>query len=345
MEENNIKQLDLAACWKKILHQKKLFGIVLPCVLALSCILVLSIPRTYSSTVKLAPEASSSGLGSLGSLGAMASSFGIDLSSAMSSSDAISPELYPDMVSSMDFRTSLFKVKIKTQAANPYEGYYYDYLAYHQKEPWWTSCVKGVVSLFKKDTEIKGIKHLNAFMPTKEQIKIANSIDDKIECKVDKKTNVITISVTDQDPLVCATIADSVQKKIQQFIIDYRTKKAKNDLKYTQQLYENAKAKYVKSRQKYGAFGDANEDLVLQSYKLKSEDLENDMQLQFNSYQALATQLQAAKAKVQERTPAFTILQTPYVPVKPVGPKRMLIVFLCMAFTTLGLSFYSINKK
>lgn len=342
MEESNIKQLDLAVCYKKIVKQKKLFFIVLPIVFVLSCTFILSLPRTYSSMVKLAPEASTP---SLGSLGTMASSFGIDLSSAMNSTDAISPELYPDMVESMDFRTSLFKVKIQT-SSNDFKGYYYDYLCQHQKKAWWESIAHGVGSIFKKQqTDSLGIKHLNPFKPTKQQLNIAKLIDSRISCTVDKKTSVISIEVTDQDPLVSATIADSVQRKIQQFIIDYRTRKAKNDLRYTQRLFEEAKEKYIKARRTYGAYGDTNEDLVLQSYKLKSEDLENEMQLQFNNYQALATQLQAAKAKVQERTPAFTILQTPYVPIRPSGPKRMLFVLVCMIATTLTLSVYSINKK
>ena len=45
----------------------------------------------------------------------------------------------------------------------------------------------------------------------------------------------------------------------------------------------------------------------------------------------LNNQLQAAKAKIQERTPAFTMLQNASVPTKPEGPKRMIFV-LVMTF-------------
>ena len=44
------------------------------------------------------------------------------------------------------------------------------------------------------------------------------------------------------------------------------------------------------------------------------QDMENDMQLKFNTYNTLNTQLQAAKAKVQERTPAFAVLKAPDIP-------------------------------
>ena len=66
--------------------------------------------------------------------------------------------------------------------------------------------------------------------------------------------------------------------------------------------------------------------MVLESYRAKQTDLENDMQLKYNTYTTLMTQYQMAKAKVQERTPAFTLVQGAAVPIKPAGPKRMLFV-------------------
>jgi uncharacterized protein involved in exopolysaccharide biosynthesis len=71
---------------------------------------------------------------------------------------------------------------------------------------------------------------------------------------------------------------------------------------------------------------DASTHVSLRSVELKMEDMENDMQLKFNAYTTINTQLQAAKAKVQEKTPAFTVLKGAAVPVKPAGPKRMLFV-------------------
>lgn len=160
-----------------------------------------------------------------------------------------------------------------------------------------------------------------------------------------KKTMVITINVTDQDPLICATIADSVQRRLQNFITDYRTKKAKVDLEYNRKLFKEAKARYDKARQLYASYSDANQDMILQSYKTKLIDLENEMQLQFNNYNAVAQQLQLAEAKVQEETPAFTTLQSATVPVKKAGPGRakMVLVFLFLAF--LGTTVYILNKE
>ena len=50
--------------------------------------------------------------------------------------------------------------------------------------------------------------------------------------------------------------------------------------------------------------------------------------------------MQMAKAKVQERTPAFTIIQGASVPQRPAGPKRMLFVIGIMFLTFMGTVVY-----
>ena len=58
--------------------------------------------------------------------------------------------------------------------------------------------------------------------------------------------------------------------------------------------------------------------------------MENDMQLKFNTYTSLNSQLEAAKAKVQERTPAFTIIEQPIMPYKAASMPRAVTVLIFM---------------
>ncbi len=151
---------------------------------------------------------------------------------------------------------------------------------------------------------------------------------------MDKKTNVITIVVEDQDPLIAATMADSVQVHLQHAITDYRTKKARVDLEYMEQLFEEARKKYDIARKKYAAYCDAYSKTVLQSVQSNIDDLENDMQLKYTIYQQVVEQLQLAKAKVQERTPAFTIVQEATVPIKHSSRPKVvsLIIWMFLGF-------------
>ena len=252
----------------------------------------------------------------------------------------------------LGYRTSTFlkdefeavcDVKVATEDGSV-KCSYYDYLTKHQDYPFWTKCFGGIKKLFEeKETRTKGKAQMNPYMLSKKQDDVASAIRKDISISIDKKTAVITISTEAQDPLICKTLADSVKERLQVFITNYRTSKARVDEQYYNKLTTEAKQDCEKARQLYGAYSDANTDVILASMKSKQEDLENDMQLKFNAYNAMMTQYQAAKAKVQERTPAFTVVQGAAVPIKPSGPKRMLFV-ACMIFLAFFiLSIYSIK--
>jgi len=139
-------------------------------------------------------------------------------------------------------------------------------------------------------------------------------------------TNVISIMVRDQDPYVCATLADSVKGRLQDFITQYRTSKARQDCDYYQHLTDSAKVEYEQALKAYSDYSDSHKDIILQAYISERDKLENDMSVKYNTYSAMSTQLQAMKAKVQEKTPSFTTLKSATVPIKPAGPKRMIFV-------------------
>ena len=116
-----------------------------------------------------------------------------------------------------------------------------------------------------------------------------------------------------------------------------------------QKLCTDAKAQYTKAQQLYSSYSDANEDVILTSFKTKQEEMENEMQLRYNIYNQCAQQLQMAKAKVQERTPAFTVIKPATVPLKKDGPKRMTIIiahiFAAFVFTSIYVLYRDASKK
>ncbi len=310
------KTIDLRIICRKLYNERKLFLIILSATFILSCLYIISIPRTYSTQTKMAPEVESD-LGN-GTLNSLASVIGLDLSN-MKTSDAITPLLYPDLMEDNGFVTNIFKIKIK-DPQKKIETDYYHYLKDFQEKSWWLK----IFSLKRNEDNDQVIA--NPYQLTQQQNIIAEKIRKNIIINVNSKNGVITISTTAQSPLVCKILADSVRDQLQKHITAYRTNKARTDWLYYKKLTEEAKQAYEKARQLYGSYTDANSDVVLQSYRLKQEDLENDMQLKFNAYSALNNQQQSAKARVQERTPAFTIIKGAAVPLKPTGPKRMIFV-------------------
>ena len=229
MKEEIIEKKVEKPSYKDLLNDvkkhRKLYYKVLPITFVISAILMLSIPNYYSCTVMLAPELSSMGVKSNSSLASLASSFGINLGGASAGADALLPTLYPDLMNSVTFRASLFPIKVQREddSTGVEVMTYYDYLKDGQKLPWWSAGLKAFFDLFPKDEDPANGK-VNTFKLTKEQSKIVKAMEKKVSCDVDKKTMVITINVTDKDPLICATIADSVQTMLQSFKTDYRTK-------------------------------------------------------------------------------------------------------------------------
>jgi len=355
MEENkyieNIEEqssIDFGKIFKDLLKHKMLYVKVLPVAFVLAAVYAISLPNFYSCTVKLSPEMSGSKSGGSG-LAALASSFGVNLGSGGAGTEALFPTLYPELMNSVDFKTSLFHVPVtiegdKEKGESDSTMTYYEYLRKGQKAPWWSQSIKAIMSIFKSDSEL-GEGKVDPFRLTKEQDKIVKAIDKKVVCDVDKKTMVITINVTDQDPVIAANMADTVKTRLQNFITEYRTSKARVDLEYNKKIAAETKARYEKARQLYAEFSDANQDIILESVRQRQTELENEMQLQYNAYTQVAAQLLAAEAKVQEETPAFTTLQSATVPVLKAGPKRaqMCLVFVFLAF--LGTTAWILYKE
>ncbi len=337
-QSTNDEVLDLGKVIAKLWRNRRLYAIVLPVVFVLSCLYILTVPRYYTTSTSLAPELESSSVS--GGLSSLASSFGFDLSN-MQSSDAISPLLYPDLMSDNKFVVDLFKIKVTT-ADNSISTDYYTYLKKYQEKSFMQN-LRDIMPKFGKKEEnpaLKGAKN-NPYILSREDDAIVNGVRSDISIDVDKKTGMISISATSQDPLVCKTLADSVTTRLQKFIIKYRTSKAQNEANHYKALMNDALKAYESVRAKYGAYSDANTDVILESVKSKLEDMENDMQLKYNQYTAYNTQYQASMAKVLERTPVFTMVKGAEVPLKPAGPKRMIFVLAMTFLAFIFVSLYS----
>ncbi|MCF0235950.1 MAG: chain-length determining protein [Bacteroidaceae bacterium] len=320
-------------------YRKKWFwfpiNILISCFIAI--FLALSMPKTYTSTVRLVAETQKENALS-GSMGALASMAGVNLPN---SEDAISPDLYPDVVSGNQFLIELLGTPVQTKKGVPYTSY----LEYTQKEgkmAWWTSAlkatIKGLVSLIKPQ-DAAGLKvntRINPAQLTLKEEEIVKQMRKSIVCSIDNKTGVISLKATTQDPLVSKMLVDEARAKLQAFIIDYRTTKVRFDLQYYKSLEKQLNEKYVKAKQKYASYADAHLDVSLKSYTTVESDLENEMQLAFNAYTQMKQQVMTAEGKVQEKTPAFTTVESSQVANKASSPRTLLMLAAFVFLSTMG---------
>lgn len=348
-EKKKTLDIDFKKVWKTILEKKWLFVKVWAITFILSCIWILPQPRYYKTEVSIAPESAETK--DIGSLASLASNFGVNLGNG--SGDAIYPQLYPDLFASTQFLATLMDIRVTTIKGDV-DTDYFTYLQQYQKQNiltapirWIKNGVKSLLDDEEKGNNIPGPNgsRFNPFHLTKKTNDIFMQAKDNIQCTYSRTTDVVTISVTDQDPLVCAQLADSIKEHLQVFITDYRTKKSRIDYEHYRQLAEEAHQAYDKARIAYANYADCHQNVYLQNVKTKIDDLENEMQLKYNVYTALNTRQEAAMAKLQENTPVFTTLTNATVPVKPAGPKRMIFVAVCLFLATCGTLFKLFKKE
>lgn len=332
-DNRNEKEIDLLQLASRLWQKRRKLLIWSVCGAVIGLIVGFSIPKEYVSGVKLAPESNKTGSSASG-LGALASVAGLSAGSS-STADAVYPMLYPDVVKSVPFATSLFDVPVRTEDDNK-EITLQQYMTEDLRSPWW-SAVTGlpgkVLSLFRSKPKV-GEKHkLDNFRLTPGEDAMVRALNGRIITAVDVKTSVISVSVKMQDPLVAATVADTVVSRLQEYITDYRTNKARKDLEYAIKLNEEAKENYYQAQQRFANYLDRNQGLVLNSAQITRDRLENEATLAFNLYNQTAQQVQRAQAKVQETTPVYAIISPATVPVSNVSPRKGLIL---MAFTFLA---------
>ena len=115
---------------------------------------------------------------------------------------------------------------------------------------------------------------------------------------------------------------------MQEYIIDYRTSKSKEDCLYLEKLFKERQQEYYVAQKKYADYMDSHDNIILQSVRTEQERLQNDMSLAYQVYSQVASQLQVARAKVQEEKPVFAVVEPAVVPLYPSGTSRKVYVLV-----------------
>ena len=331
-----VQEIDLLELAGRLWHRRKTLLKACGFGLLAGLVVAFSLPKEYSVTVTLSPE---SGKSDKSGLADVAASFGFGNLSGGSESDALNITLFPDILSSNPFALELYSMPVPVERGDSVTRMPLNEYMEEQREPWWGwllglpgQVIGGIASLFQEE-EAAGTG-LDPFRLTQEETERLQSIKESMSAVVDKKTYVTTVTVTLQDPVVAATVADSVVRKLQDYITAYRTKKAIEDCAYWEKLYRERQSEYYAAQQVYARYVDENKSLYTEKSKVEGSRLQNDMNLAYQVYNQTAQQLQLAQGKIQEAKPVFAVVNPATVPVKPAGPRKLVILagFLFLFF-------------
>ena len=322
-------EIDLMDILRKIIGIRKKIYKAAGIGLIIGIIIAISIPKQYTVEVTLSPEMGSTKGGGLSGLAASFLGSGATMSDG---TDALNASLSADIVSSTPFLLELSVMEIpasenKKMTLNTYLD--------EESSPWWSYIIGlpsmvmgGVKSLFIKEDEetISDRGNQGTIELSKKESQKIETLKKMIIASVDKKTSMTTVAVTLQNPKVAAVVADSVVGKLQEYIINYRTSKAKEDCIYLERLFKERQQEYYVAQKRYADYMDSHDNIILQSVRAEQERLQNDMSLAYQVYSQVASQLQVARAKVQEEKPVFAVVEPAVVPLNPSGTSKKIYV-------------------
>ena len=314
-------EIDLMDILRKIIGIRKKIYKAAGIGLIIGIIIAISIPKQYTVEVTLSPEMGSTKGGGLSGLAASFLGSGATMSDGTDALNASFPFLLE--LSVMEIPAS----ENKKMTLNTYLD--------EESSPWWSyiiglpsMVIGGVKSLFIKEDEetISDRGNQGTIELSKKESQKIETLKKMIIASVDKKTSMTTVAVTLQNPKVAAVVADSVVGKLQEYIINYRTSKAKEDCIYLERLFKERQQEYYVAQKRYADYMDSHDNIILQSVRAEQERLQNDMSLAYQVYSQVASQLQVARAKVQEEKPVFAVVEPAVVPLNPSGTSKKIYV-------------------
>ena len=328
VEESSIDWQDLLS---KAWRGKKVIITVTVVFMFLGLISALTMTRLYTSKVTLVPELGKSTSSSLSSLSSMLGLGGMTMGS---SADAYHVTVYPEVVASTPFVAKMFDMRV----TDPKKDIDTTLVGYLTRERFSIGSVIGYVtkpifSLFSnKEEETKG-NDLNLFHLTKEQDRIVKTMNKAIQVDVDKKTGETTIQVTMDNPVIAATVADTVCKHLREYIVEYRTRKAREDLENYKKIADESYQRYLKASKAYAYYQDHNRGLILNAVISEGSRLSNELQIASQLYQQMKLQAEMARGKVIDEKPVFAIIQPATVPLLPQNSRaKVLLIWTFVGF-------------
>ena len=159
----------------------------------------------------------------------------------------------------------------------------------------------------------------------------------------------LSITCTLQNPVIAANLTSIVQSQLTKYIVNYRTEKVRKEMEFLISRQSEAKKRYDQALFTYSNYKDQNRNRFLNVAKTQEKKLQYEVDLAFNLYSSLTSQLSEAQIKVQKETPIFKVLEPAQVPLSRSSPKRSLITIGAMfigIFVSLVIVFFkSVNLK
>lgn len=312
-------------------------------------------PPEYTASAIFVPQqpTAKSQMGSLSGLAAMA---GINLN--LGSASEITPAVYPRILSSESFQLELMQTMLTFHATGPVSLYdYYSKFAKPSPLSYLLKYTAGLPGLLIK--AMKGKQQAGSSAPgngiiqlTEDQLTVQKKLEEIIAIEYNDKDGYVTVSSRMPEALAAAQLTQRVLELLQEYITGFKLQKARVNLDFIQQRYDEVKKQAEQAQNELARFRDRNKNVATATAQTEIERLSNHYNLIYGVYAELAKQLEQARIQVKEDTPVLTVIKPVSVPAERSGSARSLILIIWIFLggitgiaTVFGRKYYAALKE
>jgi hypothetical protein len=330
-------EIDLIALARTIWNGRMTVIIITIIFSILGLFIAIVAPKQYTVNTIMVPQLSGqeNNLGGLSSLAAMAG-FNID---NMNSGSELSALIYPQIVQSIPFQLELMKTKLN------FEGYdekisLYDFYSdpKYAKFNLISSIKKYTVGLpgiiikairGKKKKSVYSDEESNRIIQLSEKEKnISKLLSSWVYLDVNQKDGYITLTSVMPEARAAAQLAQKAQSLLQEKIIEFKIEKAKSQLEFVQERYNEKEKEFNKIQEKLARSKDKNKNIITEIGKTELERYQGEYLIISSVFSELSKQLENSKIQVKKETPVFSIIKPVIVPNEKSKPNRPMILII-----------------
>ncbi|MDI1323093.1 MAG: Wzz/FepE/Etk N-terminal domain-containing protein [Algoriphagus sp.] len=338
----NKKDINLKELFDYFFERKKIFYWSILIMVVLGSIRFFTTPKTYESVATKLTEVESGSQSGLSQLSNLASLSGINLPLAGPNS-SISPEMYPEIISSKPFLIELvnekfyFQTKKDTLVLKDYLVEEYSNRPFNLIFGGITSIPSRFISMFSDEVTVSPIVESALEEEGRPKYLIFSSEEDlasellKGALKIEDEGTMITLSVKMPEALIAAELNNIIFEKIVRYVTDYKTRKLRINLTFIEERTKESEINFIQSQLALASFRDNNQGMVSQRARTREEQLQAEFNIAYNVYNSMMQELETSRIQLKKETPIFSEFAAPIVPNNPVNTS-FLKTFIIFSF-------------
>ncbi|MEM1128147.1 MAG: hypothetical protein AAGI71_15985, partial [Bacteroidota bacterium] len=244
------------------------------------------------------------------------------------SSTGLTPQAYPDIVRSREVRLAV----VRDTFYIPPEGRVLTFIDYLETSGGWVEVVKAY-TIGLPGTVMRALKEPSTHstagrtdLLTEEEDQALEQLAGMLSVSEDFDTGLMRIAVTTPYPTLSAEMTARVVDHLADRVRTIRTQKARSDLAFVEQRYEEAELELRDAEADLAQFDDRNRNPSTAQLRTNRERLVRQVSFKAQLFSELQTQRTQAEIALQRSEPILTVLERPLAPVRPNGPSRRLLV-------------------